>query len=415
MKRVFETPANGNYFFGYYDKSPFSADNKRLLAMRAAFADRLVKETDILELGFFNWQDSNKFIRFGHTGAWNWQQGCMLQWLGPEYRHEVIYNDRRDNKLITVVLDISTGIERTLPMAYYTISSDGRFALCLDFERHYWFRQGYNYQGVSNPAKADPVDPEDGIWLLDLVSSRLERIISLHSLLEYRPLSSMEEAIHYVDHLMMSPSNRRFLFLHRWRLKDGGVYARLYSANVDGSELYLLNDCGRMSHYCWRSENEIVGWGGLQNPANRIRKNRALVKYIVKPLLPVFHRMLKDGSSAKARLRGDSYILFYDRSEKKERVGVGVLNADGHPSFPGSNRNLMLSDTYPDAAQGYTQELFLYDFDRQEKSLIDRLRHNPSCHNTGYRSDLHPKWSLDGQFICVDTTDKGYRSMFVYG
>ena len=78
---------------------------------------------------------------------------------------------------------------------------------------------------------------------------------------------------------MISPDNNRLSFLHRWKIEDGGIYARLYTANIDGSELHLLSDSGRMSHFCWRNENEILAWGGLQNSINLLRKYKNVVKY----------------------------------------------------------------------------------------------------------------------------------------
>ena len=149
----FKTPDNGHYFFGYYDKSPFSYNDEKLLAMRVEFINRMPDKDDILEIGYFKWRNNNTFIKLSETGAWNWQQGCMLQWSGLEFEKNIIYNDRISNKFVSVLLDIETGEKTILPMAIYTMRSDGKYALCIDNERHFWFRGGYGYQGVENPAK----------------------------------------------------------------------------------------------------------------------------------------------------------------------------------------------------------------------------------------------------------------------
>ena len=39
MKHIFETPHDGNYYFGYYDKSPFSKDGTKILAIKTNFID----------------------------------------------------------------------------------------------------------------------------------------------------------------------------------------------------------------------------------------------------------------------------------------------------------------------------------------------------------------------------------------
>ena len=49
-----------------------------------------------------------------------------------------------------------------------------------------------------------------------------------------------------------------------------------------------------------------------------------------------------------------------------------------------------------------------------EKVDIAQLQSNPHLDNSSFRCDLHPKWSFDGRYICVDTVHKGFRQMYVY-
>ena len=155
INRVFTTPPTQHFFFGYYDKSPLDSANGRLLAQRAAFMDRMVAADDVLELGYFDWREGGAFQQLAQTHAWNWQQGCMLQWLGPDHNRQVLYNDRQDGRFVAVIHDLDSGTSRSLPMAVYTVNTQGTQALCIDNERHYWFLGGYNYQGVENPAKRE--------------------------------------------------------------------------------------------------------------------------------------------------------------------------------------------------------------------------------------------------------------------
>ena len=92
MKRIFQTPTDGHYFFGYYDKSPLNKDNSKILACKASFIDRMPSADDVLEIGYFDWKNSNEFIKLNETKAWNWQQGCMLQWLQNSESDKAIYN-----------------------------------------------------------------------------------------------------------------------------------------------------------------------------------------------------------------------------------------------------------------------------------------------------------------------------------
>ena len=419
MNNIFETPKNENYFFGYYDKSPLNQDNSKLLVCKNNFIDKMPTKDDVLEIGYFNWQKSNEFIKITETKAWNWQQGCMFQWLGNDYDTNIIYNDRVDNKFVSVIMDVKTKEKKILPMAYYTASNAGDFVLCIDNERHTFYRGGYSYRGIENLDKKVPLLEDDGIWYIDTKTKDIKQIITLKQMVAYKPLSNMKDAIHYVEHLMISPDNKRFIFMHRWQTTDSGIYARLYTVSVDGSELYLLNDSGRMSHYSWRNNTEIVAWGGLSNPINSLRKYKNIVKFFIKPLMPLYKK-LSGGNSVdgntklSAMVSGDSYIVFTDKTNKKRRLATDILIKDGHPSFSKVNDNLMITDTYPNPNDEFQEELILFDMQKNEISSSLKLNHLEEFASSGVRCDLHPKWSQDGKFICVDTLDKGHRSIYVY-
>lgn len=412
MNPIFKTPSDGHYFFGYYDKSPFDFDNQKLLAMKAGFMDRMPAKDDILKIGYFDWHNSNEFIKFAETKTWNWQQGCMLQWVGPDFNKQIIYNDRIDDKFVSIIMDIETREKTILPMAIYTVRSDGKYAFCIDNERHSWFRGGYNYQGVENIAKRKTLDKNDGIWLLDIEGKKTEQIINIMDLIKINPLSNMKGATHYLEHLMFSPSGKRFCFLHRWQIADGGIYARFYTANMDGSDICLLNDSGRMSHFCWRNENELLAWCGLPTTINRLRKYKNLVKYFIKPLLPLYHRLVQENSGISKAITGDNYVLFKDKSDLTTKIDYETLCEDGHPTFCPSNKDWFVSDTYQDD-RGY-RYLFLFNILNGRKVDVAKLKSNSHLDNSSFRCDLHPKWSYDGRYISVDSVHEGYRQMYVF-
>ena len=412
MEPIFKTPSDGHYFFGYYDKSPFDIDNVRMLSQRARFMDRMPEKDDVLEIGYFDWRSSNEFIKLTETKAWNWQQGCMLQWVGPDFKTNIIFNDRIDGKFVSVLMNVETNEKRILPMAVYSMHRSGKYAVCIDNERHYWFRAGYNYQGIENYSKRKSLDESDGIWLLDINENKTKQIINIVDLIKLNPLSNMKGANHYLEHLMFSPGGKRFCFLHRWNIADGGIYARFYTANMDGSDLFLLNDSGRMSHTCWKNEIELLAWCGLETPVNRLRKYKSLVKLIVKPFLPFYHKLITQNSSLSKMVSGDSYVLFQDKTKIKNRMLTDKLTEDGHPSFCPNSTNIFVSDTYQDN-EGF-RSLFLCDVENNMRIDVARLKSNDFLDNTAFRCDLHPKWSYSGEYISVDTVDSGFRQMYVY-
>jgi hypothetical protein len=419
VNKVFETPNDGFYFFGYWDKSPLNFNNTKLLACKSKFIDRMPTKDDVLEIGYFEWEESNEFKKLTQTKSWNWQQSCMLQWFGKGHDKNIIYNDRVENKFVTIIMNVDTKEKNILPMAYYTASTNGDFVLCIDNERHCFYRGGYSYKGIENLDKKVSFLEDDGIWHIDTKTKDVKKIITLKQMVAIKPISNMQGAIHYVEHLLISPNNKRFIFLHRWQTADSGVYARLYTVNVDGSDLYLLNDSGRMSHNCWRNDYEIVGWGGISNPINSLRKYKNIVKFFIKPLMPLYRKMAGgnsvDGNSKlSAMISGDSYIVFTDKTNKKERLASKILLKDGHPSFSKVDNNLMITDTYPNPNDDFKEELILFDIDKKEIVSRLKLNHLEEFSSSAVRCDLHPKWSHDGKYICVDTLDKGYRSIYVY-
>jgi hypothetical protein len=412
MDSLFKSHSDGHYFFGYYDKSPFDFNNQKLLAMKAGFMDRMPIKDTILEIGYFDWQTNNEFVKLTETKAWNWQQGCMLQWVGPDFKSCIIYNDRLDGKFVSILMDVKTKEKTVLSIAVYTVHPDGKYALCIDNERHYWFRGGYSYHGIENSDKKEPLDKKDGIWLLDIERKEVRQIINIMDLVKIKLLSNMQGANHYLEHLMFSPSGKRFCFLHRWNIVDGGIYARFYTANMDGSDICLLNDSGRMSHFCWRNEKELLAWCGLPTTINRLRKYKNLVKYFIKPFLPLYHRYVQNNSSISKMITGDNYILFKDKSDLTTKIGAETLCEDGHPTFCPSNKDWFISDTYQDDRE--YRHLFLFNILNGEKVDVAQLKSNSHLDNSSFRCDLHPKWSYDGKYISVDSVHEGYRQMYVF-
>jgi hypothetical protein len=414
-ERIFETPSDGHYFFGYYDKPQLSKDDKRLLVLKTDFLDHILDKNDLISIGHFDLDQKNaSFVEVGKTRAANWQQGCMLQWLGPDYNEWIIYNDLVDNKFVAILQNVFSGERKQISKAIYSVCPHGENAICVDFERHYWCRRGYAYDGIYNKDKNKSVVKADGIWLLNLKTDTVRKIVAIEDLIATKHLTNMQGAIHYVEHLMFNPSGKRFCFLHRWKMLDGGVYARLYTVNVDGSDLYLLNDSGRMSHYCWQDDNHLLVYGGLTNQLNSLRKDKNVIKYFFKPLLPLYHKVVKNNTPLFKYLAGDSYIILRDQSSSARRVAPALSLRDGHPSFNKKSQSIFITDTYSDPADTEKAKLILFDLKSNRHYVLDEFDSIPVYDNGPLRCDLHPRWSISGEYISVDTMDSKRRSVYLY-
>ena len=195
------------------------------------------------------------------------------------------------------------------------------------------------------------------------------------------------------------------------------MHSRIYVANIDGSNIRLLNDVGRASHFNWRTESELLVWCGLKNTINNLRKYKILNKFIFSPLLPFYRKLTKGNSiqgntSISSALTGDSMVLFDVNKLTHKRIGQDVLLKDGHPSISPLNQNIMLYDSYPGPESA--PELLIYNIEKNILTKLDVLKSIPLYDESPLRCDLHPKWSFCGNFISIDTMDKGKRDIYLY-
>ncbi len=361
------------HWFGYYDKSPWSGDQKYMLAMEVDFMDRPPTADDTIKVGIVELEAGTEFHALGETRAWCWQQGTMLQWLGSDPERKCIYNSVEDGQYVSVIHDVQSGETRTLPMPVYAVSRDGTQAVCNNFSRVARTRPGYGYYALPDPTEGVDHPEDDGIWWMDLETGENRLIISLDQIAAIRHQESMDAGEHWVNHLLFSPDGSRFIFLHRWRRPDtGGHYTRLFTANPDGSDICCLADYEMTSHFDWCGNDHVLAWGR--------------------------HRQI-----------GDKYYLYRDRSPWFTVVGDEVFTCDGHCSYSPDGR-WILTDTYPDAEEMRT--LLVYDTETGARADIGRFL-SPKKYSGEIRCDLHPRWSRDGKQVCIDSLHEGHRQLYV--
>jgi len=409
------TGGPNHHFFGYYDKSPWDMSGRYMLAMETDFINRLPKPEDAAVIGLIDLENNNEFKPIAETRAWSWQEGCRLQWLGPDFNRYFIFNDFRGGKFVSVIFDIIQNKEaKVLSLPIYDVSPDGRCAISINFSRLDHLRNGYGYAGLKDPYYNEQAPVEDGVYSLDLNSGEYKVIITLSDLYNFKRMSSMDEGKHWVSHLMFNPSGSRFVFLHRWQLNNRRMYSRLLSANVNGSEMRVLLDSGMASHYGWRNDEEISVWGRRQSLVSEVGKKNAVIRY----LLPFYKKNKFFAKFIRRKVVGDKFLLINDINSSIRPIGEGILNEDGHCSWSPDGR-WMLTDTYPDEKQYRT--LMLYDYGKKIKIDIAKFYSVPdkkyglveNWNISGARCDLHPRWDRSGTQVCVDSVHKGSRQMYI--
>lgn len=417
-KRIFETPVDSNYFFGYFNTHQISADDSRLIALNCKNIERVPDpdHSDYADIGFFSLQQNqSSFIKIGTSLSFNWQQGCLAQFMGPDFNNRIIYNDF-DNitrKYKSRIFNINLSTFQEMPFPIYAVFPCGDKALTIDFERHYWCRRGYSYGNVKDVSKNKNILEGDGIWLCDLNKKEQKMLISLEELLAQKPLSNMVNAVHYLEHMTISPDGSKFVFLHRWKLEEGGIHSRFYCYDMLTKKYEILNDSGRMSHFCWQDNHRIIGYGGIENKVNQLRKNKVLVKRIFKPLLPIYKFFIKDSSKISKKLTGDSYIQIDIKSKHIKKIAKDLIMEDGHPSMkPG--KDFFITDTYARLDINQKPKLIMHDLSHKKSYCLDELGSIKEYDETPVRCDLHPRVSHSGRLISLDTMDNGIRGIYVY-
>jgi len=362
------------HFFGYYDKPPWDASGRWLLALEAEAVDRMPQPGEAAVVGVVD-LETGRFDPVAETRAWNWQQGCMLQWLPSAPDREIVYNDCVDGRHVAVVLDVHTGRRRLLPRPIYSVAHDGRSALSISLARLAHARPIVGYAGVADPWADDPHPAEDGVWWMDLATGESRLVVSLDRVARFEPEATMRDAAHRFEHVTLAPGDRRFFFLQRWpRLEKGRPFHdRLLTAGVDGADLHVLAT-GLVSHFDWRDPDHVLAW-------------------------------------ASAAERGTHFHLFTDRTAEVETVGADVLTKDGHCSYS-PDRRWILSDVYPDVE--WRTRLLVYEVAANRRVDVGRFHAPRRLYQVpGIRCDLHPRWSRDGCSVCIDSAHEGARQMYV--
>ncbi len=362
-----------HHWFGYYDKCPWSADGRYMLAMEVDFMDRPARGDDAIRVGLVDLEDGDgRFHALDETRAWCWQQGTMLQWLGTDPNRLIIYNSVEDGEYVSIIRDVHSGETRTIPRPVYAVSPDGTEAVSLNFARVNRTRPGYGYRALPDPTEGQMHPADDGIWHVDLETGETQQIVSLDQIVGIRHRRSMQNE-NWFNHMQFCTDGSRFLFLHRWRRPSGrSHFTRLFTANPDGSDLYLVAADDMVSHFDWRDERHIIAWAT--------------------------HRQI-----------GNRYFLYRDQTPWFEVVGDDVFTTDGHMSYSPGDRRYLLTDTYPDAEMKRT--LFLYDAQTGRRADLGRFL-SPRRYSGEIRCDLHPRWNRDGTEVCFDSIHEGDRQMY---
>jgi hypothetical protein len=372
---AYDIKVREGYFFGFHDKTPFSFENKYLLANKYHIPLRMPEKSDSLTLGVFEGNEFERFRPLTKTLAWNWHQGCMLQWCGNEQKF--IYNDVESNKLLSRIYDIDSNNITDIPEPIGAVSPDGKHAVGYNFTRVEQHMPGYGYNQGTDPTASHKAPDTNGLYHINLETGNIHELFSIRDIVGIDHNPTMDGKYHYFSHCLFSPSNKRFVFMHRWVAEHKRKrWSRLISCNLDGSGLFIFPAQEMVSHIGWKDEEHIIAYSHVPN-------------------------------------KGDHYFLFKDRDPSFYKIiGKNILNSDGHPSYS-PNKEWIITDTYPNGMR--RQLLILFDTINNTRYDIAKLKHPAKFTSKKieehWTCDLHPRWDRNNEYICFDSVFTGKRAL----
>ncbi|MBI5010096.1 MAG: hypothetical protein HZB98_10715 [Bacteroidia bacterium] len=361
-------------FASYYGINSFDRSEKYATVLETDIKYKLPDENDPAILGLIE-IESKRFIPIATTRAWNFQQGCMAHWLGTSPDSLIIYNDFREGKTISVIMNVHTKKEiRTLPLPVSAVAPDGIHALSINFSRLRITRPDYGYGGDGqDPRKDVPFPDDDGLFLLNLETGESKLLVSYSQIKELVP--PIEEGkIEWFNHTLFSRNSTKIFWLSRQIEKETRITSS-FTVNADGTGLQrCFPDQWGGSHYDWLNDDELM---------------------------------------ITAAYEGKQYahILFTVGKNDYKRLGNGLLDYDGHGTFS-QDQKWMMTDTYPSPG---LREQKIYLMDMKTEAVLPLGRYVQPMEFEGYwRCDNHCRWSPSGKIIGFNSTNSGSRQVYIF-
>lgn len=363
--KISAVDSKGVSFFGYYNLSP---ENKNGDIIYLKVKDEKVRGSLYEPASIMLKRENGTIIKVAETKAWNWQQGCMLQWM-PDNTDRIIFNDYNNssNSYYSKIMNTGGEIIHQYNKPIYALSKNGKYALTLNFDRLATMRPDYGYFNKKNVVL--PSDEQDGIWFIDLETNDIQLIITLEQLKELSWVPTMTNAKHKVNHIDINPSGSRFMFLHRW-VGSQGRFMRLITANPDGSDMCILNGDTMTSHSCWLNNEEILAFCNFAGHVG--------------------------------------YYKFSMISKSVKLYSYHLPQIDGHPSIS-LNKKMIVTDTYPDLSR--FSSLLLHHTKNNKFEKIGDF-YQPLRFTKEIRCDLHPKWGEINNNIYIESAHKNVRRLY---
>jgi hypothetical protein len=363
-----------HFFASYYGINSFDRSEKYATVLETDLKYKLPDENDIAILGLIDLK-TKEFIPLTTTRAWNFQQGCMAHWLGISPDSLIIFNDLRNGKFVSVIINVYNKKEiKVIPYPVSAVSSDGKMAISINFSRLRITRPDYGYGGDGQDSRKEvPFPEDDGLFLINLESGDSKLLVSLKQIKEMVP--PLEEGkIEWFNHTLFSRNGSKIFWLSR-QIEKGRRITTSFTVKTDGTGLQrCFPENWEGSHYDWLNDDELM---------------------------------------VTANYEGKQYahVLFTVGKKNYKRLGKGLLDYDGHGTFS-PDQKWMVTDTYPSSGT-LEQKIYLMDMKTEAVLSLGRFV-QPKEFEGFWRCDIHCRWSPSGKIIGFNSTNSGSRQVYVF-
>jgi hypothetical protein len=360
-----------HFFASYYGIDSWSGDQKYALVLQTDIKHKLPDEHDPATLGLVD-METKEFIPLAQTRAWNFQEGCMGHWLGTNPDSLIIYNDLRNGKYVSVIMNVYTRKElKVIPYPVSAVSPNGKEAVSINFSRLRITRTDYGYGGEGQDSQPNVQFPEDdGLFHVNLETGEAKLIVTIAQIKNMVP-EVPEEGIEYFCHTRISRGGSKIFWLAR---AIPGRNTTAFTVNIDGSNLQrCFPDKWDGSHFDWLNDDELM-----------ITANYEGKQY--------------------------AHVLFTPGQQDYRRLGNGILDYDGHGTFSPDGK-WMVTDTYPSPGMR-EQKIYLMEMETEAVLPLGRFA-QPQEYTGFWRCDIHCRWSPEGDMIGFNSTHTGSRQVYV--
>lgn len=350
-----------NCFFGFHDKSPWSANNKILLSHRyTGTGNEPESAQHPVEIVLFegdNWQNSRIIAQ---TQAWNWQQGAQLQWKGEN----IVFNDFNNGMCQAKELSTTGELVKIHPFPVGAISADGLMAgFCFKTLGEVMPGYGYDYAR----AKAESNIPADTL----IVFKQSDEVLFELSSKDFPATVTTEpdRGQAFVSHTLFNRSGNKLGFMRRLAIPGRRLRSELFVLDITSGHITRVPFKDMVSHYCWLDDETIFAFASTE--------------------------------------AGDGYYRYSLKDNALKDFSSLLGHADGHPHADSSG-NYVVFDSYPN--RNRLQRLALLN---TQKGTINELAslYSPLKFWGTKRVDLHPRMRADGRYVCIDCSTTGKRSL----